>query len=138
MVIYNCMKKFLFTLFFIIISITNVRANVVNTDLDNIIDIGLRENYDLKMKRMELKAVEKDIKIANRLKNPEIQSNVVVGNVALGNCSQAGVSLPIEVLKRGVRKRVAQEEFSIKQTELKQAEHNLKLQIILKIRIVCL
>ena len=130
MVIYNCMKKFLFTLFFIIISITNVRANVVNTDLDNIIDIGLRENYDLKMKRMELKAVEKDIKIANRLKNPEIQSNVVVGNVALGNCSQAGVSLPIEVLKRGVRKRVAQEEFSIKQTELKQAEHNLKLQIM--------
>ena len=79
---------------------------------------------------MELKAAEKDIKIANRLKNPEIQSNVVIGNVALGNSSQAGVALPIEVLKRGVRKKIAQEEYSIKETELRQAEHNYKLQIM--------
>ena len=77
------------------------------------IEIGLKENCDLKIKRMELKAAEKDIKIANRLKNPEIQSNVVIGNVALGNSSQAGVALPIEVLKRGVRKKIAQEEYSI-------------------------
>ena len=44
----------------------------------------------------------KNIKIANKLQNPEIQSNVVIGNVALGNCSQAGLSLPIEILKRGL------------------------------------
>ena len=94
------------------------------------IEIGLKENCDLKIKRMELKAAEKDIKIANRLKNPEIQSNVVIGNVALGNSSQAGVALPIEVLKRGVRKKIAQEEYSIKETELRQAEHNYKLQIM--------
>ena len=94
------------------------------------IEIGLKENCDLKIKRMELKAAEKDIKIANRLKNPEIQSNVVMGNVALGNSSQAGVALPVEVLKRGVRKKIAQEEYSIKETELRQAEHNYKLQIM--------
>ena len=42
----------------------------------------------------------------------------------------AGVALPIEVLKRGVRKKIAQEEYSIKETELRQAEHNYKLQIM--------
>lgn len=127
---YSCMKKVLFTLVIFLLSVISASANVVNADLDSILEIGLRDNYDLKMRRMELKAVEKDIKIANRLKNPEIQSNVVVGNVALGNCSQAGVSLPIEVLKRGVRKKIAQEEYSIKETELKQAEHNFKLQVM--------
>ena len=120
---YICMNLLFCTL-------ASVQAAVVNVDLEKMIEIGLKENCDLKIKRMELKAAEKDIKIANRLKNPEIQSNVVIGNVALGNSSQAGVALPIEVLKRGVRKKIAQEEYSIKETELRQAEHNYKLQIM--------
>ena len=124
------MKRLFFTLALLLCTLTSVQAAVVNVDLEKMIEIGLKENCDLKIKRMELKAAEKDIKIANRLKNPEIQSNVVIGNVALGNSSQAGVALPIEILKRGVRKKIAQEEYSIKETELRQAEHNYKLQIM--------
>ncbi|MBS5805374.1 MAG: TolC family protein [Acinetobacter sp.] len=124
------MKRLLFTLALLFCTLASVQAAVVNVDLEKMIEIGLKENCELKIKRMELKAAEKDIKIANRLKNPEIQSNVVIGNVALGNSSQAGVALPIEVLKRGVRKKIAQEEYSIKETELRQAEHNYKLQIM--------
>ena len=124
------MKRLLFTLALLFCTLASVQAAVVNVDLEKMIEIGLKENCDLKIKRMELKAAEKDIKIANRLKNPEIQSNVVIGYVALGNSSQAGVALPIEVLKRGVRKKIAQEEYSIKETELRQAEHNYKLQIM--------
>ena len=127
---YICMKRLLFTLALLFCTLDSVQAAVVNVDLEKMIEIGLKENCDLKIKRMELKAAEKDIKIASRLKNPEIQSNVVIGNVALGNSSQAGVALPIEVLKRGVRKKIAQEEYSIKETELRQAEHNYKLQIM--------
>lgn len=127
---YICMKRLLFTLALLFCTLASVQAAVVNVDLEKMIEIGLKENCDLKIKRMELKAAEKDIKIASRLKNPEIQSNVVIGNVALGNSSQAGVALPIEVLKRGVRKKIAQEEYSIKETELRQAEHNYKLQIM--------
>ena len=127
---YICMKRLLFTLALLFCTLASVQAAVVNVDLEKMIEIGLKENCDLKIKRMELKSAEKDIKIANRLKNPEIQSNVVIGNVALGNSSQAGVALPIEVLKRGVRKKIAQEEYSIKETELRQAEHNYKLQIM--------
>lgn len=127
---YPCMKRFIFTLILILATQITVFANVKNVDLDTMVQIGLKQNCDLKIKRMELKAAEKDIKIANRLKNPEIQSNIVMGNVALGNSSQAGVSLPIEVLKRGIRKKVAIEEYNIKETELKQAEHNYKLQVM--------
>ena len=124
------MKRFVITLILILATQISTFANVKNVDLDTMVQIGLKQNCDLKIKRMELKATEKDIKIANRLQNPQIQSNVVMGNVALGNSSQAGVSLPIEVLKRGIRKKVATEEYNIKETELKQAEHNFKLQIM--------
>ena len=124
------MKRFVFTLILIMAVQVSVFANVKNVDLDTMVQIGLKQNCDLKIKRMELKAAEKDIKIANRLQNPQIQSNIVMGNIALGNSSQAGVALPIEVLKRGIRKKVAIEEYNIKETELKQAEHNYKLQIM--------
>ncbi len=122
--------KRLITLGFIILTMNVATADVVNVDLDEMIKIGLEQNNDIKIKRFELQAAEKDIKIANRLQNPELQSNVVIGNVALGNCSQAGLALPIEVLKRGVRKKTAQEQYSIKETELRQFEHNFKLQIM--------
>ena len=124
------MKRFLLTLTIIAILQLSAFAQVVNVDLDKMIEIGLEHNCDLKIKKLELEAAKKDIKIANRLQNPEIQSNIVMGNVALGNSSQAGVALPIEILKRGVRKKAAIEAYSIKETELKQAEHNFKLQIM--------
>lgn len=106
------------------------QSKVINLDLDSMVELALAQNQDLKIKRIELAAAEKDIKIANRLQNPQVQSNVVIGNVALGNCSQAGLNFPIEVLKRSIRKKVAKENFSIKETELKQFEHNFKLQIM--------
>ena len=53
-----------------------------------------------------------------------------MGNVALGNSSQAGIALPIEVMKRGVRKNAAIEQYKIKDTELKQFQHNFKLQVM--------
>ncbi len=124
------MKRFLIILALIIISPLNTRAAIVKVDLDELIDIGLRENCELNIKRLEIDAYRKDIKIANRLQNPQLQSNVMLGNVALGNSSQAGLVLPIEILKRGVRKKIAEEEFTIKETELKQAEHNYKLQVM--------
>ena len=124
------MKRFIITLAIIGLSFIPAHSAVVNVDLDEMVRIGLEQNNDIKIKRFELEAAKKDIKIANRLQNPQIQSNVVIGNVALGNCSQAGVNLPIEVLKRGLRKKVAQGEYSIKETELMQFQHNFKLQIM--------
>ena len=124
------MKRVLIILAIIILNPAVAFSAVMNLDMDSIIKIGLEHNQDIKIKRIELGVAEKNIKIANRLQNPEIQSNVVIGNVALGNCSQAGLSLPIEVLKRGVRKKVAQRDYDIKKTELMQFEHNFKLQVM--------
>lgn len=122
--------KRLIALTLIVLSINTASAKVVNVNLDDMIQIGIEKNNDIKIKRLELEAAERDIKFANRLQNPEFQSNIIMGNVALGNSSQAGLALPIEVLKRGVRKNAAIEQYNIKETELKQFEHNYKLQIM--------
>ncbi len=124
------MKKFVLIFPLMLMATTIAFADVVNIDLKKMIDIGLKENCELKAKRMELQAAKVDIKIANKLQNPQIQSNIVMGNVALGNSSQVGVALPIEVAKRGIRKKKAQDEYTTKEIELKQAEHNYKLQIM--------
>ena len=124
------MKRFIFILAFIFLSSHGAYADVVKADLDELIEIGLKKNCELNIKRLELEAYNKDIKIADRLQNPQIQSNVMLGNVALGNASQAGLVLPVEILKRGVRKKIALKDYKIKEIELKQAEHNYKLQIM--------
>ena len=85
------MKRLIIIIALIFLCVNPVCAKVVNVNLDEMIKIGLERNNDIKIKQLELEAAEKDIKIANRLQNPQIQSNVVMGNVALGNCSQAGV-----------------------------------------------
>lgn len=124
------MKKVIIILTLFFLSVNSAYAKVINVNLDEMISIGLKQNQDIKIKHLELEAAKKDIQIANRLQNPQIQSNVVIGNVALGNSSQAGLAFPIEVMKRGVRKKAAIEQYNIKETELKQFEHNFKLQIM--------
>ena len=125
-----CMKRLLILLTILTLNLSTAYAVVENMNLEKMIQIGLEHNNDIKIKRLELAAAEKDIKIANRLQNPQAISNVFMGNVALGNSSQAGVSLPIEVLKRGLRKKSATIDYNAKETELKQFEHNFKLQIM--------
>ncbi|MCM1338627.1 MAG: TolC family protein [Muribaculaceae bacterium] len=124
------MKRLIVLITLIFLSSGRAFATVVNVNLNEMIKIGVEKNNDIKIKKLELEAAAKDIKIANRLKNPQIQSNIVMGNVALGNSSQAGVAVPIEVMKRGVRKKAAIEAYNIKEMELKQLIHNYKLQIM--------
>lgn len=127
---FSCMKKIILLLVAIIALTTPIYAKVINAELEDIIKIGIEKNQDLEIKRLELEASNKDIKIANKLKNPQIQSNVVMGNVALGNSSQAGIAIPIEIAKRSERKRAAIKAYELKETELKQYEHSFKLQIM--------
>lgn len=126
----NKIRIFIFIFIFLCTSFIPTYSIVENVDLEEMLQIALSQNNDLKIKRLELEATKKDIKIANRLQNPQVQSNVMLGNIAIGNCSHAGVGLPIEVMKRGIRKKIAEEKYIIKETELKQFEHNFKLQIM--------
>ena len=82
-------------------------AQVVRVSLDEAVGLALDNNLDLQAKRKELDIANSEIKIANRLQNPQAQSNILLGKITTGNSSQAGVMFPIETFKRGVRKKAA-------------------------------
>ena len=105
-------------------------ADVIGVSLDEAIDLALTYNIDLRAKKRELGVAKEDIKIANRLKNPKIGANILIGKVRLGNSSQVGMEIPVEVMKRGPRKKVANAKLAIAQNKIREFEHDLKIEIM--------
>lgn len=125
------MKKIIFAIIFIIIfTPLSVLAQVEHITLDRAVDLALENNLDLQSKRKKAEELKQDIKIANALKNPQFQSNFLMGKVTRGNSSQFGLAVPVEVGKRGFRKKAAQIDLKITENEIRAAEHNLKIQVM--------
>ncbi|MCM1010744.1 MAG: TolC family protein [Fusobacterium sp.] len=123
-------------IFILILSLTFLgsfipaRADVVRLTLDEAIDMAMTYNLDLQAKRKELGVAKEDIKIANRLQNPRVVGNFLIGKVRLGNSSQVGLDLPVEFMKRGPRKKVAKAKYSIAQNKIREYEHDLKIDVM--------
>ncbi len=105
-------------------------AQVVRVSLDEAVGLALDNNLDLQAKRKELDIANSEIKIANRLQNPQAQSNILLGKITTGNSSQAGVMFPIETFKRGVRKKAAIARKKATENQIRQTEHELKIRVM--------
>ena len=97
--------------------------------LEQAMNLALDGNIELQEQRKNLGISKNDIKIANALKNPQIQSNFLVGQIARGNSSNVGVMLPIEITKRGTRKKAAEAGLSYTENKSKDYEFKLKLRV---------
>lgn len=98
-------------------------------NLEDAVDMALVGNIELQEQRKNLGISQNDIKAANALKNPQFQSNFLMGKIAKGNASQTGLTLPIEITKRGARKKSAQAGLSYTENKIKDSEFKLKLKI---------
>ena len=125
------MRKILLTILCIVL-LTPLAAysEVVHISLDEAVSLALEKNLDIKSKRKKAEELKQDIKIANALKNPQFQSNFLMGKVTRGNSSQFGLAVPVEVAKRGIRKKVAQINLKIAESEIRAAEHELKIRVM--------
>ena len=125
------MKKIIYTIIFIILFTPKPAFSLVeHISLDRAVELALENNLDLQSKRKKAEELKQDIKIANALKNPQFQSNFLMGKVTRGNSSQFGVAVPVEVAKRGFRKKVAQIDLKITEDEIRASEHNLKIKVM--------
>lgn len=124
------MKKFFITFILFLISALPSYCEVVHITMDQAVTLALENNLDLKSKRKQAEVMEQNIKIANALKNPQFQSNFLMGKVTRGNSSQFGLAVPIEVSKRGIRKKIAQKDLDIVQKEIKAKELDLKIEVM--------
>lgn len=127
-----CMvKRFIIVLLVMLISDYGTFAEeIVKVNMQEAINIAISKNVTYQSKKKELEIAEKNIRIANRLKNPQLFAHTLIGRVTRSNNSQLGINLPIEVLKRSARKRVAIAEYDKAKTELEQYEYNLKIDVM--------
>lgn len=134
------MKRFFIILFLITLTSTPIYALEVNESLnedsyrhkislEEAINMALVGNIELQEQRRNLGISKFSVKKANALKNPQFQSNILMGPIARGNSSQIGVMLPIEILKRGGRKEAALAEMDYTNNKIKDYEFKLKLRV---------
>lgn len=97
--------------------------------LEEAINMALEGNIELQEQRKNLGISEYAVKKAAAFKNPQFQSNLLMGPIAKGNSSQIGLMLPVEVLKRGERKKAALSELDYTQNKIKDYEFKLKLRV---------
>lgn len=127
------MKKIFFltaaTIFFAM-TLRPAFAEVQKVTIDDAIKIALEQNLELQAKRKDYEIYSQEVKIANALKNPQFQSNFLLGKVNTGNSSQFGIALPLEIAKRGVRKKAAEAKLTSVENEIRLAEHNVKINVM--------
>lgn len=124
------MRKIVILIFVIFITTLPSLANVVKISASDAVQLALKNNLALQAKRKEIDVLEQEVKMANALKNPQVQSNVLMGSIATSNASQAGIALPIELGKRGVRKKAAIANMHLVQNQVRQEELNLKIKVM--------
>ena len=109
----------------------DVRPNddMYKITLQEAMNMALEGNIELQEQRKNLGISQNDIKKANALKNPQFQSNLLMGPIARGNSSQVGISLPVEIAKRGARKNAAKAGQIYTENKIKDYEFKLKLRI---------
>lgn len=134
------MKRFLFATLILICTCLGAYASDSNEiahseddkykiTLQEAMNMALEGNIELQEQRKNLGISQNDIKTANALKNPQFQSNFLMGRIARGNSSQFGLTLPVEITKRSARKKVSEAGLSYTENKIKDYEFKLKLRI---------
>lgn len=124
------MKKFLTLIVTIIITAMPLYAEVTRISAEEAVQLAQEQNLTLQSKRKEADILKQEIKIANALKNPQAQTNVLMGSIARTNSSQAGIAFPVEVNKRNVRKKTAIAKLKLVENQIRQEELNLKIDVM--------
>lgn len=81
--------------------------------LDDAIKMGASNNLDIKNAKLDVEIAKNNIKAANRLQNPSINTFFNLGNAGHGNPQEIGLSQTIEILKRDPRKKLAKSNLDL-------------------------
>lgn len=97
--------------------------------LPDAIDYALSHNLDITGRRLDINIAKNDVKTANRLRNPYIQSFFNSGKAAMDNPNNVGLIFPVEVAKRGPRKNLAKSNLELTKGNVALAEFYLRLDV---------
>lgn len=104
-------------------------TNYKKISLPEAIDYAMSHNFGIKSTRLENDKARNDIKTANRLLNPRIESFLNLGRAAIDNPDYVGLIFPIELFKRSPRKKLASSNLELTKGNVLLAELNLRLDV---------
>jgi len=93
------------------------------------IDYALKNSLDIKVSRLDVNKAKNDIKTANRLKNPYLVSFFNFGRAATDNPNSVGFVFPVDIAKRGSRKKLAKSNLELTKGNVALDELNLRLDV---------
>lgn len=97
--------------------------------LPDAINYALAHSMEIKSTRMETDKAKNDVKTANRLRNPYFQSYFNGGKAATDNPNYFGLMFPIDIAKRGARKKLAKSTLELTKGNVALAEFNLRMDV---------
>lgn len=127
--LYNNSMRALFILFLMILSTTQCCFAAPKLSLSEAISLAVEKNHDLSQSRKNIEIAKNNIKIANRLQNPQLETSFLLGRTAQGNPNQVGVALPVEIMKRAPRKAKAMSEQRLVASNTDLEAFNLKMSV---------
>lgn len=97
--------------------------------LPDAIDYAIKYNLDMAGNRLNIDIARNDIKKAGRFKNPDIMSWWNSGRAAIDNPNYFGPVFPIEIAKRGARKKLARSNYELTQGKVALSELTLNFDV---------
>lgn len=124
------MKKILICLLIILVQNTAFAIEEVKkVDLDDAIEVALKNNIDLKAAQLNVQMAKNEEKIANRLQNPSIDGFYFLGAAGWNEPKQWGLSQNIEVAKRSARKNLAKSNLKLVEKNTDYTTFDLKMDV---------
>lgn len=124
------MKKIIILLFTLTLTILPSYSEIVKISANDAVSLAMKNNLALQAKRKEIDIMKQEVKMAGAFKNPQVQLNLLTGSIGKANSSQVGLALPIEIAKRGVRKKAAIANMRLVESQVRQEELNLKIKVM--------
>lgn len=103
--------------------------NIEKVYLNQAIDIAVKNNIDLQSEKINIDIAKNEIKTANRLQNPSIESFYFYGAAGNNEPRQWGLSQNIEIAKRYARKNIAKSNFKLVEKNVEYAIFDLKMDV---------
>lgn len=104
-------------------------VNYKKISLPESIEYGLSHNLGIIGNRLDINKASYDLKAAGAFRNPYIQYFLNGGKAATDNPNNVGMLFPLEIAKRGPRKKLAKSNLELTKGNVALAELNLRLDI---------
>lgn len=124
------MKKIFITLLILIVGhVCFAENSVQKINLSEAVNLAIKNNIDFQANKLDTEIAKNNIKVANKLQNPDFDIFYNFGSAGKGNPQLFGMTETIEIAKRGARKKLAKANYELAKENLNFYEFDLKMDV---------